>query len=130
MKKVSFDFDGTLSRIDVQKYAKTLLDKGIEVWIVTSRNHEKNAENLQWNDDLYEVAKSLKIPKSQIHFMNWWLTENDKWEFLKDHAFIWHLDDDFTELKKIKRNTKTLGISCFGNTTWKRKCDKLINKEV
>ena len=44
MKKVSFDFDGTLSRLDVQKYAKSLIEQGFEVWIVTSRLHEKNAD--------------------------------------------------------------------------------------
>ena len=35
--KVSFDFDGTLSRKDVQEYAKSLVNSGLEVWIVTSR---------------------------------------------------------------------------------------------
>jgi len=35
--KVSFDFDGTLSKKDVQKFAKELVEEGHEVWIVTSR---------------------------------------------------------------------------------------------
>ena len=29
MKKVSFDFDSTLSRLDVQDYAKLLINKGL-----------------------------------------------------------------------------------------------------
>jgi len=127
MKKVSFDFDGTLSRVDVQDYAKSLIERGIEVWIVTSRLHEKNADNLQWNDDLYEVAEKLGIPKSQIHFMNYNIFMDDKSYWLKEHEFIWHLDDDFTEIKSIQRECKnTKGISVFGNSTWKRKCDKLL----
>ena len=33
---VSFDFDSTLSRKDVQEYAKELLERGIDVWVVTT----------------------------------------------------------------------------------------------
>ena len=35
--KVSFDWDGTLEIMHVQEYAKELIERGIEVWIVTSR---------------------------------------------------------------------------------------------
>lgn len=127
MKKVSFDFDGTLSRMDVQTYAYSLLDKGYEVWIVTSRLHEKNADNLQWNDDLYEVAEELGIPKSQIHFMNYSIFMDYKSHFLKDKNFVWHLDDDWTESNSVNRECKnTKGISVFGNSTWKIKCNRLL----
>ena len=127
MKRVSFDFDGTLSRLDVQAYAKSLLDKGYVVWIVTSRLHEKNADNLQWNDDLYEVAEKLGIPKSQIHFMNTWIHGDDKSHWLKDQDFVWHLDDDFIEINSVNRECKnTKGISVFGNSTWKQKSNKLL----
>ena len=42
--KVSFDFDGTLSRKDVQKLAKELVSEGHEVWIVTSRFSDEAAK--------------------------------------------------------------------------------------
>ena len=35
MRKVSFDFDGTLDMLHVQDYAKSLIEKGIEVHITT-----------------------------------------------------------------------------------------------
>lgn len=35
--KVSFDFDDTLSKPKVQEYAKELINRGIEVYIVTAR---------------------------------------------------------------------------------------------
>ena len=41
--KVSFDFDSTLSRKDVQSFAKELVDRGLEVWIVTSRFDDESA---------------------------------------------------------------------------------------
>ena len=57
--KVSFDFDSTLSRKDVQKFAKELIDKGIDVHIVTSRSSFKQLDEEGYNDDLYEVADNL-----------------------------------------------------------------------
>jgi restriction endonuclease Mrr len=35
--KISFDFDSTLDREDVQEFAKELVEKGHDVWITTSR---------------------------------------------------------------------------------------------
>jgi len=35
--KVSFDFDGTIVVDTIKAYAKELIDRGFEVWIVTSR---------------------------------------------------------------------------------------------
>ena len=87
--KVSFDFDGTLSRTDVQIYAKSLIDNGIDVWICTSRLEPSKAHREDWNDDLFLVSDKLKIPREKIIFTN--LT--DKSQILKDHNFIWHLDD-------------------------------------
>ena len=39
--------------------------------------------------------------------------------------FIWHLDDDWYELNCINKRSKIKGISVFGNSKWKIKCDKL-----
>ena len=67
--KLSFDFDGTLSRKDVQKFAKRLVDEGHEVWIVTSRfdDAEGMAQNWNWiptqNQKLFKVAEELGIPE-------------------------------------------------------------------
>lgn len=122
MNKVSFDFDGTLSREYVQEYAKYLIEKGVEVWICTSRLNPENAPNDTWNDDLFRVSKEVGIPKERIIFTNY----SYKYKFL-DNSFIWHLDDYWIELKFINTHTKIKGISVFGNSTWKNKCNKLLN---
>jgi len=49
-KIVTFDFDATLSRPDVQEYAKELIEKGIDVWVVTARY-----------DDLHTMAITLMM---------------------------------------------------------------------
>lgn len=121
MKKVSFDFDSTLSREDVQDFAQELSYRGFDVWIVTSR--ARKIGNMDWNADLFYVANRLRIPNDKIVF-----TEgNMKADFFKENNdFIFHLDDDSVELNFINKETKVVGISCWKNNSWKEKCLKLI----
>ena len=121
--KVSFDFDGTLDRPVVQEYASELILKGFEVWIVTSRLSDEQAPSPNWNKDLWLIAEQLNIPKERIHFTCY----TDKSEFFKDKDFLFHLDDDFIEVNLINKHTKTKGISVFGQTNWKNKCNRIIN---
>ncbi len=105
--KLSFDFDGTLSRKDVQEFAKELNDLGYEVWIVTSRQSDEFVKEnncvatqdrvLKSNEKLFLVADDIGIPKNRIKFTN----SADKIDFLKNKGFIFHLDDDTYELMSI-----------------------------
>ena len=105
--KVSIDFDSTLDRKDIQRFAKKLIDDGYEVWIVTSRlstEHAKaNLDQLTINRveksnlKLFKVADNLGIKREHIHFTNAQL----KVEFLEGKDFIFHLDDDSEELLAI-----------------------------
>jgi hypothetical protein len=131
--KVSFDFDGTLAEKHVQKYAAELIEKGHEVWIVTSRfgddkkykkffNTSTNVDLT--NNDLWEVAEELGIPKERIHFTDM----EDKWRFLKDKSFLWHLDDDWVENRLILNNCKMPAINVWGNNSWEHKCNRIIKR--
>lgn len=74
--KISFDFDGTLSRESVQKYAKHLIDRGFICIITTFRQKEYISPDS--NNDLFDMAKNIGI--SEIRF-----TEGqDKSSFLED----------------------------------------------
>ena len=124
---VSFDFDDTLSRPDVQEYASELIERGLEVWIVTSRlSKEYLMEgNENWNDDLYEVSNRLGIPKERIRFMNY----SPKVDFLKTMNFLWHLDDDSTELFDNKfTKIKTHPIQVKGSG-WRGKCERILQNK-
>lgn len=123
-KKISFDFDGTLSLLSVQKYAKELIDNGYDVHIVTSRY--ENIENyfpVIWKDgnfDIINIANKLGIDSKNIHFTNM----KEKYHFfIENKGFLWHLDDDSIELKKINKYTKTVGISVNAGN-YKNKCNK------
>lgn len=122
--KVSFDFDSTLSRNDVQLFAKELISMGIDVWICTSRFSDANITHTNWNNsDLFNVANELSISKCKIIFTNF----KDKWEKIKEQGFIFHLDEESWQLYLINKHTKTIGISVNNTSSWKNKCLKLIN---
>lgn len=120
--KVSFDFDGTLDREAVQKYASELISRGVEVWICTSRFKDNNEFRKNWNDDLFKIADELGIIRERIIFTEFEFKAN----VLKDTDFIWHLDDDWIECKRLASKTKIKGISAFGNSSWKHKCERLL----
>ena len=134
MAKISFDFDSTLSRHDVQRFAKELVQQGHEVWIVTSRisNEQSKIEYsnnytldriYKSNKKLFRVADNVGIPRSNIQFMNFQL----KSEFIKDKGFAFHLDDDPDELFDIiatKDPCKAINVEHFD---WTRDCVRAIN---
>lgn len=125
-KKVSFDFDKTLERADVQEFAKELISDGIQVWICTNREGKyKDSKHRSKNLDLIKVAKNLGIPKTRIIFTNL----DDKYNYLHED-FLFHLDDDPYELDLIHRKTNIRAISCYGNNNWKNKCLYALDDKI
>ena len=133
--KVSFDFDSTLSRHEVQQFAKELVQQGHEVWIVTSRISNEQSK-IEYSDNytldrvyksnkkLFRIADNVGIPRSNIQFMNFQM----KSEFIKDKGFVFHLDDDSDELIAILES----GYSCkpinVNHFEWEKDCKLHINK--
>ena len=128
--KVSFDFDGTLEFQHVQDYAKELIEKGIEVWIVTTRwdrtsrfcdpTYFKFHGNRSW-EEVHEVAKNLGIPIKRCVFTNY------KWKatyFENNRDFVWHLDDNYEEHKGIQKCGVASIDVVSGN--WMSKCNRLL----
>ena len=128
MRKVAFDFDSTLDRESIQRYAAELMERGYEVWIVTSR--PEKFEDGVWrnftpdNDDLFKVAEKLGIPIERIHFTGYQLKET----FLKGKGFVFLLDDDYVELRHTNKYTKCAAIGSL-SSSWKHKCERVLNKE-
>jgi restriction endonuclease Mrr len=127
-KKVSFDFDSTLDREDVQEFAKQLVKDGYEVWITTSRFDTESSLKKGWwwieknNQQLYDIAEECGIPKENISFT----AMIDKIKFLEGKNFIFHLDDDETELEFIEESDdKCVGV-WVELKTWKKVCNNLI----
>jgi hypothetical protein len=130
--KVSFDFDHTLSRKDVQSFAKDLVKEGHEVWIVTSRFSDEAAKEKKWhwiegqNQKLFDVAEECGIKKENIQFT----CMESKSIFLKDKGFIFHLDDDDIELMDIletKDGCRPIHVDHF---EWKETCKNILKKSL
>lgn len=117
--KISFDFDGTLDREDVQLYAKKLLDAGHEVWITTAR-YRNNPHIRRKNNDLFRVANKVGIPMNKIIFCEM----EPKWEVMSGEGFEWHLDDSDLELEGLAENTSIKAID-VKSPRWMGICESL-----
>lgn len=129
MKKVSFDYDGTLAMPHVERFAKELVDKGLEVWVVTSRVGDDDLDKSfqpwktpDWNRDLWDSCERIGIPKDRVKFTSF----VDKIEFLKGKDYVFHLDDDEYELMAILEssdNCKAVNVNYFD---WENYCRDLL----
>lgn len=118
-KKISFDFDSTLSKPCIQRFAKNLIKQGFDVWIITSRCLTGYGI-LYDNSDLFLVAENIGIRRENIIFTH----ANYKYKFITDD-FLIHIDDDIHELEKIT-NVKTVNVNDSFSI---RKCINILNKE-
>jgi hypothetical protein len=119
--KVAFDFDCTLDKSHIQDYAAELIERGLDVWIITARLSPEESQR-DWNKDLFEISDALGIIRENIIFTAYC----DKYEIIKDNDFIFHIDDDWTELELIKEHTDCIPVSSFGNKYWRYECDQAI----
>lgn len=134
--KVSFDFDSTLSRKDVQEFVKELVNDGHEVWIVTSRFSDEKGKEINWhwvlgkNQRLFDVAEECGIKKENIQFT----CMGSKSLFLEGKDFVFHLDDDDIELMDIHESNKFTGGKCFPvhveHFEWKETCKDILNRNL
>lgn len=131
--RVSFDFDDTLEHPWIQDYARKLVSRGIDVWIVTTRwnrlskyyspQYYKTHGNT-WRQ-VHLVALDLGIPLKQVVFTCY---EYKAKFFHIERDFIWHLDDNPMEFKKIEK----LGIVPIDSlsSNWEEKCEELLWKSI
>ena len=125
MVAVTFDFDNTLSRSDVQEYAKELIKKGFDVWVLTSRYddlHKHRYHLNPTNEDLWGVVDLLGIPKHKVRFTCF----QPKSNYLDGTNVLWHLDDDQVELESIiDLELKTIPISVL-DKNWIDLCNMVL----
>jgi hypothetical protein len=91
--KISFDFDDTLSLDKIQELAKSLIESGNDVWVITSRF----GKSLSMHRDLYYVCDSIGLPRHKVLFTDGGLKCN---EYARG-SFDMHYDDDWEEVSTI-----------------------------
>ena len=132
MKKISFDFDGTLARKDIHAFAKEMAVAGHEVWIVTSRFADEEAMSKNWhwipgqNEKVFAAAEDIGIPRERIVFTNM----SPKIDFLKGKEFSLHLDDDVDELMGILSSKDPCKPINANHSDWEHFCREEIQKTL
>lgn len=128
--RVSFDFDSTLDRPDVQRFAKKLVNLGFEVWVCTSRADDETAFK-KWhrrdhNEDLWTIVDIVGIPRERVFFSHC----KDKHNFFLDNpGFIWHLDDDVIENSLLREFGNIVAISP-DEPDWFEKCQSFLIPKI
>ncbi len=104
--KISFDFDDTLTHIDVQNCARKLMSDGHTIYILTARygDNESNSWGADWNDDLKELAADLNIPKDRWLFAG----ISSKSRLASLHGIELHLDDAADWVREVKTVCKAM----------------------
>lgn len=103
--RISFDFDGVLDRTDVQQCARSVMERGHEVYILTARYadpDETNGWGADWNDDLKAIAASLGIPEERWLFVG----IGSKGNKAKEHGIELHIDDDMGHVSDVRHYAK------------------------
>ena len=95
---ISFDYDQTLSTDKGKELAKSFIEKGVEVIIITARNSNDD------NSDIESTAKQLGINK--IVYTN----GRDKWSFVQKNKVSTHYDNNKEQIDKINEKTISKGI--------------------
>ena len=91
--RISLDFDDTLSTQRGQDLARNLINRGYDVYVVTSR--QKFASS-----GVYYITDKLGIPRDKVIFTEGRL----KWRKLKELGISKHYDNNEDEVKAIRDN--------------------------
>lgn len=100
--KVSFDFDNTLSEEYIQVLAKSLVQSGHDVWIITARaiffgGMDKDTYLRTFNRDIVRIGEEIGIDTSKIIITGGSL----KYEYYQNCHFDLHFDDNWEEVNEI-----------------------------
>lgn len=124
--KVSFDFDGTIGETRIQNLAELIIKSSVyaEVHIISAREVDQRKDipdESGMNKDVYAVAKSLGIPKENIHLTN----GSYKYTKINELGINIHFDDVPEEVALINR----FSPQCQGMLLWDEYCRGSIVQE-
>ena len=122
IKRISFDFDGTLSKQEVYAVALMLLEDNYTLYIITKRFDYPQKHQKAANEDVKEVARKLRIPKDHLIFTN----GLSKSKFIKKHEIILHLDNNLNEISDIDENANCELVYVGLGSSWLRNLFKKL----
>lgn len=93
-KRISFDFDDTLTTAKGQDMARRYLAANDEIFIITARTQSNGGP-------VYSMAEKLGIKKENVYFTG----GKHKWMLVKRLRIDKHIDNNEEELQLIRENT-------------------------
>ena len=136
MKKVAFDFDGTLhdhfhgqhnpNKKAIQNLLKQLSeDENFSVYIITRRYGPEYSEKGKGNEhqDIYDLLDelNLQLPEEKIIFTN----REMKYYTIVNLGIDIHIDDEFRDRELINKFTKGSTVDAT-QSNWRTKFDELL----
>jgi hypothetical protein len=92
MRKISFDFDGTLTRASVRNMAKNFMNHGDTIYIISARHSKSN---------MLAIAKELGIPASRVFATG---SNANKVQKVKNLRIDTHYDNNPNVIKSLTDN--------------------------
>jgi DNA-binding phage protein len=88
--KVSFDYDGTLTKASTIRKAMDLVDKGITVYIISARDSKEG---------MLKIARRVGIPESRVYATG---SNEAKIAKVKELGITTHYDNNIEVVRKLK----------------------------
>lgn len=125
--KISFDFDGCLSEDYIQCLAKSLIESGNDVWIITARaiffgGMDKERYLRAFNRDIVQVCNEIGLDLSKVIVTGGSL----KCDYYLSCKFELHFDDDWEEVMEINNRG---GHAVLVNPDYQRIYMEMQNKK-
>lgn len=88
--KVSFDYDGTLTKASAIRKAMDLVEKGITVYIISARDSKEG---------MLKLARRVGIPESRVYATG---SNEDKIAKVKELGITTHYDNNIEVVRALK----------------------------
>jgi soluble P-type ATPase len=92
MRKISFDFDGTLTRASIRNMARNFKNQGDTIYIISARHSKSN---------MLAIAKELGIPASRVFATG---SNANKIQKIKNLRIDTHYDNNANVIKTLTDN--------------------------
>jgi Asp/Glu/hydantoin racemase len=87
--KISFDYDGTLTKASAIRRAMELVDKGVDVYIISARSSK---------DGMLKIARRVGIPESRVYATG---SNKAKIEKVKELGITTHYDNNVDVVRAL-----------------------------
>lgn len=108
--RITVDFDGTLTRDDVQQYVEMLRSRNISATVITSRYgftyKDKDGLGYEQNKDLFDKIEGLGFSKDDVYFSN----GGGKNRLIKLLKPVLHLENNGREIDEVMMGSSITSV--------------------